>query len=37
MVGSSLEPAVRWRDEKSVLNKLRVHPDFVAPFFPPAT
>ena len=23
-----------WRDEKSVWNKLRVHPDFVAPFFP---
>ena len=27
--------ASAWRDEKSVLNKLRVHPDFVAPFFPP--
>src|SRR5271157_165722 len=24
-----------WRDEKSVLNKLRFHPDFVAPFSPP--
>jgi hypothetical protein len=28
-------PVARWRDEKSVLNKLRVHRDFVAPFFPP--
>src|SRR5271157_1088403 len=24
-----------WAGEKSVLNKLRVHPDFVAPFSPP--
>jgi len=28
-------PACCWRDGESVLNKLRVHHDFVAPFFPP--
>ncbi len=31
---AGLTPRESWRDEKSVLNKLRVHPDFVAPFSP---